>query len=135
MHIDMTAPYEAELRPATKRVLVVEDNEALRTLLAEYLEEAGYVVDVAVDGQPALACMHAAVPDVVILDLGLPVVDGRTLVALCRQDPRLAAVPMVLLSASTDLHLAVEETDARGGLAKPVDLDVLLAIVECVSNS
>ena len=130
------APDRAGQRSARAyRVLVVEDDAGLRELLVEYLEEDGFVVDAAAHGQAALACMRRVLPDVVILDLALPFMDGRTFAARCRQDPWLTVVPIVLLSAQPDLSPAVEEVGARAGLAKPLDLDVLLAVIQRVTRT
>ena len=124
-----------EQRSAPLRVLLVEDDARLRAELSEYLSEAGFVVDVAAHGEAALARMRRTPPDAVILDLGLPFMDGRTFAALCRADPWLAVVPIVVLSGRSDLAAAVEEMGARVGLAKPLDLDVLLAVVQRVTGA
>jgi CheY-like chemotaxis protein len=119
----------------SRRVLVVEDERTIRRSIAGYLEDAGYTVDQAENGAEALTRMQEATPDVVVLDLLMPVMGGRALVQACRQDVRLGAVPVVLLSAAHDLPQATEELQPRASLAKPVDLDVLLAVVDRVSHS
>jgi CheY-like chemotaxis protein len=118
-----------------RRVLVVEDERTIRHSIAGYLEDAGYTVDEAENGAEALNRMHDAIPDVVVLDLLMPIMGGRAFVQACRQDARLGAVPVVLLSAAHDLAQATEQLQPRASLAKPVDLDVLLAVVDRVSHS
>ena len=118
-----------------RRVLVVEDERTIRRSIAGYLEDAGYIVDEAENGAEALDRMRQATPDVVVLDLLMPVMGGRAFVAACRQDLRFGAVPVVLLSAAHDLPQATEELQPRASLAKPVDLDVLLAVVDRVSQT
>jgi CheY-like chemotaxis protein len=126
------APPEAAPR---LRVLVVDDEPTLRDVVADYLQDSGYIVDQAEDGVQALERMRTARPDVIILDLVLPVMDARELVRAMRAIPCFAAIPVVLLSAAHDLPRATEELQPRASLAKPVDLDVLLAVVARVATS
>jgi CheY-like chemotaxis protein len=118
-----------------RRVLVVEDERTIRRSIAGYLEDAGYTVDEAENGAEALERMRAATPDVVVLDLLMPIMGGRAFVAALRQDVRFGAVPVVLLSAADDLASAAEELQPRASLAKPIDLDVLLAVLDRVSKT
>jgi CheY-like chemotaxis protein len=118
-----------------RRVLVVEDERTIRRSIAGYLGDAGYTVDEASNGAEGLARMEVAIPDVVVLDLLMPVMGGRTFIQSCREQPRLATVPVILLSAAHDLTQATEQLQPRASLAKPTDLDVLLAIVDRVTNS
>jgi CheY-like chemotaxis protein len=117
-----------------RRVLVVEDERTIRKSIAGYLEDAGYTVDEAENGAEALERMHSALPDIVVLDLLMPVMGGRALIEAARQEPRLAMVPVILLSAAHDLTEATEQIQPRASLAKPIDLDVLLAIVDRVTH-
>ena len=73
-----------------RRVLVVEDDIALRDALSDFLQSAGHVVDSVGDGQAALERMRHTPPDAVILDLMLPVMDGWQVLAEQRTDPNLA---------------------------------------------
>ena len=116
-------------------MLVVDDEPTLREVIAAYLEDSGYAVDQAENGVQALERMRTARPDVIILDLMLPVMDARELVTVMRREPGIAAVPVVLLSAAVDLPRATEQLQPRASLAKPVDLDVLLAVVARVATS
>jgi two-component system, chemotaxis family, chemotaxis protein CheY len=118
-----------------RRVLVVEDERTIRQSIAGYLSDVGYTVDEAENGAEALECAKKATPDVVVVDLLMPVMDGRAFVQECRQDARLAMVPIVLLSAAHDLAQAAEEIQPRASLAKPIDLDVLLAVIDRVTHS
>jgi CheY-like chemotaxis protein len=117
------------------RVLVVEDERTIRLSIAGYLEDAGYTVDQAENGAEALDRVQEATPDVIVLDLLMPVMGGRPFVAALRNDPRFGAVPLVLLSAAHDLPQAAVELQPRASLAKPVDLDVLLAVVDRVART
>lgn len=126
---------EPEPEDRNRRVLVVEDERTIRRSIAGYLSDVGYAVDEAENGAEGLKRMHEALPDVVVLDLLMPVMGGRAFVEACRREARLGTVPVVLLSAAHDLAQATEELQPRASLAKPVDLDVLLAVVDRVSHS
>jgi DNA-binding response OmpR family regulator len=120
---------------APRRVLIVEDEPWVRDVIAEYLQNAGYVVDEAGSGVQALERMRTVMPDLVLLDLGLPVMSGPDFVAAVRQEPRLASAAVVVLSGQSDLTDEVANLGARASLAKPVDLDILLAVVDRVSQT
>jgi CheY-like chemotaxis protein len=130
-----TASDDSEAEPELGRVLVVEDERTIRLSIAGYLEDAGYVVVQAENGADALEKLQDATPDVIVLDLLMPVMGGRPFVAALRSNPRYGAVPVVLLSAAHDLPQAAEELQPRASLAKPVDLDVLLAVVDRVART
>lgn len=113
------------------RILVVEDDGAIRQTVAELLEEEGYEVACAVNGADALAQLErSAVPALILLDLTMPVMDGWTFRASQRRDPRLAAIPTVVLTAShaADPH-AVDDLAPAAFLPKPFDLDRLIDTV------
>lgn len=82
------------------RVLVVDDRAENRYLLRAFLQARGWVVDEAADGAQALASARAAVPDVVVSDLLMPVMDGYTLLRQWQADDRLRAVPFVVYTAT-----------------------------------
>ncbi len=128
-------PQAAPGAPHQLRVLVVDDEPTLREVIAAYLEDSGYAVDQAENGVQALERMRAVRPDVIVLDLLLPVMDAHELMRVMRREPGIAAVPVVLLSAAVDLPRATEQLQPRGALAKPVDLDVLLAVIPRVATS
>jgi CheY-like chemotaxis protein len=121
--------------PNASRVLVVEDDVTIRTLIAEALEGEGYDVVTASNGAEALMMLVLLKPDAILLDLMMPVMDGRAFLAARRQDPRDAAIPVLILSAAHDLGALAPELGARACMAKPFDLDVLLAVVEHLVQS
>ena len=122
-------------RLARRRILIVEDELHVRDVIATYLENAGYVVDEAGSGIQALERMRSVMPDLVLLDLGLPVMSGPDFVAAVRQEPSLASAAVVVLSGQADLANEVANLGARASLAKPIDLDILLAVVDRVSQT
>lgn len=111
------------------RVLVVDDNADAAELFSEILREAGYVVDVAADGIEALACALRSPPDVALVDIGLPGIDGYELARRLR-----AACPGCFrLIALTGYGPDRERSCAAGfdlHLSKPIDIDGLKRAIE-----
>ena len=113
-----------------KRILVVEDNAELSKLLELILRRAGYDVGVAVDGVDALRQFEAQPPDLVLLDIMLPNLDGYEVSDRIRHQYH-SSVPVVMLS-SLDSYLDMERSRQVGAtdhIAKPFDKDVLLATI------
>lgn len=109
-------------------ILVVDDDEAIRMAVGQALREAGYQVATANNGSQALSWLrsHEERPCVILLDLMMPVMDGRAFREAQLQDPALAEVPVVVLTA------AGHKSAIRGAqtcLAKPIRLDALLNAV------
>ena len=121
--------------PDRKSVLVVDDDTAIRTLIADALEIEGYAVVTARNGVEALTKLSSTQPDAIVLDLMMPVMDGRGFLAAYREDARHAQIPVLVLSASHNLGEIAPELGVRACLAKPFDLDVLLAAVERLAAS
>jgi two-component system cell cycle response regulator len=80
-------------------VLVAEDNAVNRELIRELLELRGYTVLEACDGQEALDIIERAQPDLLLLDIGMPVLDGFAVVRRIRETPRIARLPIVAVTA------------------------------------
>jgi len=81
------------------KVFIAEDNAVNRELLRELLESRGYTVVEACDGEEALRMIEQTQPDIVLLDIGMPVLDGFAVVRQLRQNPRLSALPAVAVTA------------------------------------
>ena len=109
------------------KVLVVDDEFLLRTMLKDALEEAGYTVVLAENGQAALARAKAESPDCILLDIMMPGLDGYETCAALKADPALAAIPVILVSATTDLRVIdrAERVGATAVLPKPVPIEQL----------
>jgi two-component system, OmpR family, response regulator CpxR len=116
----------------THRVLVVDDDKEIRETLIEVLEDAGYEAVGAADGNEALAQLRH--PDerwcVVLLDLMMPNMDGRAFRAHQLQDPVLSPIPVVIVSAMTDVEEAAEELGVAAHVTKPIPLEDLVHIVD-----
>ena len=110
------------------RVLVVDDDPAILELVDAALRAEGYAVEMAADAGAALDRLWAAwdaQPDVILLDLQLPAVDGQTFAELYRALP-VRHAPLVLMSGLPEAAAVAQEVAARDVLRKPFDLDDLL---------
>ena len=120
-----------QISPPAARVLVVDDNEALRDNLAEALELEGYAVAVASDAEGALATLDEdPLPRVVLLDFKLPGMSGADLLARIRADARLAGVRVVMTTGSTGIRSLAAAADAV--LMNPFGVKELLSALKRV---
>lgn len=108
-------------------LLVVDDDESIRTTLAIILQRDGYDVACAADGKEALTRMHVDPPDLVLLDLMMPGMGGWDVLAAMRESPRLAEIPVVVL---TSLHDDANAPPGQPVLHKPVDDEIVRAVVD-----
>ena len=113
----------------TLRVLVVEDDDAVREVVEWALADAGHQTIGALDGQDALRLAMVDRPDVVVLDLELPVMSGPEFVASWREQVGANTAPIVVISARPDVREVARRLNARAAFAKPFDLDALVAAV------
>lgn len=113
------------------RVLVVEDEEMIRDSVIEFLGDQGFDALGASDGREALDKLTNGerLPCVILLDLMMPVMDGRSFRERQLQNPKLANIPVVVFSAYQDVAVTANELHAAGYLAKPVDLSRLLRLI------
>lgn len=109
-------------------VLVVDDDPALVDVLVDILEMEGYRALAALDGA-ALRLARDQRPDVVLLDLVMPGMDGAELSRRLRADPATAAIPIVVISAQNQLRTATTTLPVDDCLAKPFEIEDLCAIV------
>jgi signal transduction histidine kinase/ActR/RegA family two-component response regulator len=125
------APSPFARAAVTKRVLLVDDNSDAADLLAEALREVGHQVEVANDPVAALEAAQHFNPEVAILDIGLPVMDGYELAAQLRACPGLARCRLIALTGYGQEH---DRARSKSGgferhLVKPVELDELIVVV------
>jgi CheY-like chemotaxis protein len=109
---------------------VVEDNSDLRDLLADALTDAGYEVETVANGAEALERAATWLPDAILLDLMLPVMDGAEFLRARRERPFLARVPVMVLTAHPFHHRLLVGLGATLVVRKPYNLDELLDAVE-----
>lgn len=109
------------------KVLIAEDNPVNRELLHELLVLRGYAVFEASDGQQALDLMEKTKPDILLIDLGMPVLDGFTLVSRIRADPRFSELPVLAVTAYAMRgdREKVLSLGFDGYLAKPIQATLL----------
>jgi CheY-like chemotaxis protein len=110
------------------RVLVVEDDPAIRMMVSDALGLEGYSVETAVNGADALRRIPSLLPAVVVLDMRMPVLDGWGFARECRaRFDRRAAI--LVMTAAQDAARWAREIDAEGFVSKPFELDDLLSAV------
>jgi two-component system cell cycle response regulator DivK len=116
------------------RILLVEDNEMNRDMLARRLQKRGYELMIAVDGLLAVEMTHKEKPDLVLMDMSLPGLDGWEASRRLKADPATAAIPIIALTA----HAMAEDREKALAAGcnefetKPVDLTSLLAKMEAL---
>ncbi|HKI31389.1 MAG TPA: response regulator [Gemmataceae bacterium] len=120
-------------RHPARRVLVVDDSPFSSGMLAALLRKEGHEVQVAEDGEEALLRLRWWHPDLILLDLTMPVMDGWEFLRLRAEDPATAAIPVVVLSATDESLFKVASGLGAGRcLKKPLRADdVLAAVREC----
>jgi CheY-like chemotaxis protein len=116
--------------PHTKRILVIEDDDAVRYVVADALQDAGFAVALATDGIDALDQIDQHPPDAILLDLAMPAMDGWGFLEACRQDARWAEIPIGLMSAAPKLCKTADQWGVQVAIGKPFALDQLVANVE-----
>jgi two-component system, cell cycle response regulator DivK len=110
------------------RILLVEDNEMNRDMLSRRLARRGFDVVIAVDGQEGVEMARSETPELILLDMSLPVIDGWEVAKLLKGDARTAAIPIIALTA----HAMADDRDRALGAGcddydtKPVELPRLL---------
>ena len=116
----------------TSRVLLIEDNEVNSYLIRFVLEQAGYAVQVATNGLEGLEAARAKRPDLILMDIGMPVMDGYEATERLKADPGLSDVPVVALSAHAMEH-EKERAYQAGCIAhieKPIDMKTFIRQVQ-----
>ena len=115
-------------------ILIVEDNEMNRDMLSRRLERKGYEVLIAVDGEKGLEVARANRPDLILMDMSLPVVDGWEATRRLKADDRLKEIPVIALTAhamANDRDKALE-AGCDDYDTKPIELPRLLAKMEAL---
>ncbi len=105
------------------KILIAEDNPVNRELLRELLEMRGHTVAEACDGEEALGMIEQSQPDLVLLDIGMPLLDGFGVIRKIRENPRFASMPVVAVTAYAMQgdREKILSSKFDGYLSKPVD--------------
>lgn len=121
---------------AEASILVVEDDESARTSLVELLEDRGYRLADAANGQEALEYLRRhEPPDLILLDLMMPVMDGWRFRAEQQKDPALADIPVIVMSATENIAQRLRQLDAAAFVRKPFDLAHLLDVIRSQTDT
>jgi two-component system, cell cycle response regulator DivK len=116
------------------RVLLVEDNEMNRDMLSRRLQRKGYTVLIAVDGEQGLATAYSEMPDLILMDISLPFIDGYEVTRRLKANPRTKHIPVIALTA----HALLTDRDKamKAGCndydTKPVDFSRLTEKIEAL---
>ncbi len=114
------------------RILIIDDEEGFRDGVADLLGMEGYTVSVASDAVEAVRVLPEFRPDVILLDLRMPHLDGEAFLRGMSGLPASTKVPVVLISAKEDLAAIASKTGAAGYLSKPFESSQLLSLLEKV---
>jgi two-component system cell cycle response regulator DivK len=118
------------------KILLVEDNEMNRDMLSRRLKRRGYEVVIAVDGGEGLALAQSEAPDLILMDMSLPVLDGWEATRRLKAAPETRAIPIIALTAhamSSDREKALE-VGCDDYASKPIEIGQLLAKIEAFQS-
>lgn len=118
------------------KILLVEDNAMNRDMLSRRLLRRGHEVVIAVDGQMALEVASSERPDLVLMDLGLPVMDGWEATRRLKGDAHTSAIPVIALTAHamTDDRMRALQAGCDDFDTKPVDMDRLTGKIDALTR-
>ena len=119
---------------AAKDVLVVEDEAYLCDLIADVLEAEGHRARKASNGLEALARLRERTPDLILLDLMMPIMDGWEFMSALKANKVWADLPVVIITAIYDIKRTQQQTGARAVITKPFDIDQIGDIVRSFAN-
>jgi CheY-like chemotaxis protein len=119
------------------KILLVEDNELNRDMLSRRLSKRGYEVEVATDGAQGIEMARSLTPDLILMDVGLPGIDGLEATRRLKAEPRTSAIPIVALTANA---MAGDQEEALAAGCdeydtKPVDITRLVGKIQALLGS
>lgn len=94
-------------------ILIIDDSKAVRLLLKKALQPFACVVDEATNGFTGLFAMERTLPDLLIIDISMPTMDGIEMLTMLKSNPQLSGIPVIMLTASTD-HKVIPQVTALG---------------------
>lgn len=119
---------------ARKDVLVVDDEPYLCDLIADVLEAEGHTARKASHGLEALERVREHKPDLILLDLMMPIMDGWEFVQALRAMPQFASIPVVVITAHYQIGRTQQELNARAIITKPFDIDQIGEVVRTYAS-
>lgn len=120
--------------PDKKKLLLVEDTDAILKLTKFRLEKAGFEVVTATDGEAALEAVENHLPDIILLDFKLPKIDGNEVVARLKSDPKFKAIPIIIFTASLENSKLAQEMGADDVVLKPYEPEGLISKIKKYLN-
>lgn len=119
----------------SKRILLVDDDPVIRLLVGDYLRALGHEVEEAEGGRACLSKLDELTPEILVLDLLMPDLNGLEVLKSVRQHPKIKFLPVILLSANAEIKeiAAREEVEADLYLLKPFEMNALKLAVEKLS--
>jgi len=114
----------------TKKVFIVDDDAASVSSMRQFLEEKGYAVLNTSDGEQALNAIKEAIPDIIILDIIMPKIDGFTIAKQIRYDEATKKIPIIIFSISDAMKELFAIEGINDYLVKPVDNEKLLELIK-----
>jgi CheY-like chemotaxis protein len=120
-----------EIAADAPTIMIVDDDDDVRGMIAQFLHSIGYQVIQAENSSEAQRHALESLPELILMDIGMPHVDGLTAVWKMRERPELSEIPVVILSAydSYDLRAEAASTGCQGYLTKPVEPDHLKTVI------
>lgn len=118
-------------------IVLIEDNQQNARMAAKLLKHAGYQVVVAEDGEVGLTTVFENNPQLILLDLGLPDIDGQTVVSLIKQQPELENTPVIAFTAwpEATAHSMAEAYGCDGVITKPINTRTFASQVAAYINT
>lgn len=115
-----------------KTILIIEDDEDSRFLLKYYLNEIDYEVIEASDGKEGIQITKSEKPDLILIDIMMPVMDGNTATKIIREDKQFSHIPIIALTANTSDEEKQRSIDAgcNDFIEKPLDLNILTEVIK-----
>jgi CheY-like chemotaxis protein len=117
------------------QIVIVDDDPMIRFLVQEYLKASGFTVEAFGSGAEALAALPSLMPNLVVLDLQMPQMNGIEVLEHLRGNPDTAAIPVLMLSANAGEAQTMSSVAANAYLEKPFQMQALLAAVESTRTS
>jgi two-component system cell cycle response regulator DivK len=114
------------------KILVVEDNETSREMLARRLDRKGFAVVTAADGEQGYALAQSESPDLILMDISLPGIDGWQVIELLKSEAATREVPLIILTAHALVNdrARADEIGCKDYFSKPVDFKQLLGTID-----
>lgn len=127
----------SEISKSPKNILVVDDEEAICRALQLFLQQKGFIVTTVHTGMAALSHVATTLPDLIMLDVMMPGMDGLQVLRKLKEDDRTKSIPVVILSAAAELQDLQKGWDQGTDvyLTKPIQLDQLADMVESILDA